>query len=110
MPPNEGKFTARFSLNLPADEGNPTRLPIGDLESVLGKGRVLQGQESTSLHDIMQGAWSEPVELLPTLLMAILLVLAIENLLANRFYNTDWAYLVGAVVGFFSRRLTGVFR
>ena len=50
---------------------------------------MLAGQETTNLHDIMQGQWSEPVEMFPSLMVAILLMLALENLLANRFYKRE---------------------
>ena len=35
----------------------------------------------------MQGHISKPLELLPWLLMAVLLVLAVESVLANKFYK-----------------------
>ena len=89
MAPFEGKFVARFSLNLPAEESNLSRIQIGDLEIVLGKGSVVEKQEAISLHDIMQGQWSEPIEMFPSLMVLILLVLALENLLGNRFYKRE---------------------
>jgi hypothetical protein len=40
-----------------------------------------------SLREALQGHWSQPVELFPWLMILLLLVLAVENLLANRFYR-----------------------
>ena len=42
-----------------------------------------------SLKDAIQDRWSQPVELFPWLMLLLLLVLAVENLLANRFYRQE---------------------
>jgi hypothetical protein len=43
----------------------------------------------TSLSDALQNHWSQPIELLPLLMIIILLVLAVESLLANKFYRQE---------------------
>jgi hypothetical protein len=42
-----------------------------------------------SLSGALESHWNQPVELLPWLMMLVLLVLALENLLANKFYRTE---------------------
>ena len=41
------------------------------------------------IHEALSGHWSEPMELFPWLMVALLLLLAVENLLANKFYKRD---------------------
>jgi hypothetical protein len=85
----DGKKTpvAGFSLNLPSEETNLERVPDEQLEAVLGKGRVARAGQSTSLLNALSGASRPPMELLPLMMMALLVVLAVESLLANRFYR-----------------------
>jgi hypothetical protein len=78
---------AGFSLNIPPVETDLERVPIEQLELVLGKGSVVQVLGSGSIRDALAGARRPPFELLPLLMMALLVVLTGESLLANRFYR-----------------------
>jgi hypothetical protein len=83
------KAVAWFSVNLPAEESNLTRVDKGAIEAVLGPDAVLAMQAQTDLKDAMQGHLSKPLELLPWLMVGLLLVLAVENLLGNKFYRRE---------------------
>jgi hypothetical protein len=83
----KGRTAAGFSLNIRAEESQLDRVPAEEVEAVLGKGAVLQVDRKVSLHEALQGLRAPPVELLPWLMMAVLLVLTVESFLANRFYR-----------------------
>jgi hypothetical protein len=83
------KPAAWFSVNAPAGESQLTRVPVDQIEAVLGEGSVLPVGRSTSLRDALQGHWGQPLELFPWLMIFLLLVLAVENLLANKFYRRE---------------------
>jgi hypothetical protein len=78
---------AGFSLDIPAVETDLERVPVEQLEQVLGKGCVVQVAGSSSLRDALASARRPPLELLPLLMMTLLVVLTVESLLANRFYR-----------------------
>jgi hypothetical protein len=81
------RAAAAFSLNIRAEESQLDRVPAEEIESVLDRGAVLQVDRKVSLHEALQGLRAPPVELLPWLMMAVLLVLTVESFLANRFYR-----------------------
>jgi hypothetical protein len=83
----QGKVLAAFSLNVRAEESVLERVPVEDLEAVLGKDSVLQVGRTVNLRNALQGLEAPPVELLPWLMMVVLLVLMVESLLANKFYR-----------------------
>ncbi len=85
---NPGQTTAlhKFSINVPGAESDLSRVPIGDIESVLGKDSLAPQDRNTPLLDTLN--WDEPMELFPWLMIALLFLLALESLLANRFYRT----------------------
>jgi hypothetical protein len=85
----DGRRTASFSVNLPPDESLLSRVPPEQIEALFGPGAVLAVGHSINLQDALQGHWSQPLELGPGLLIALLFVLALENLLANRFYRRE---------------------
>jgi hypothetical protein len=80
---------AWFSVNAPAGESQLARVPPEQIEALLGAGAVLPVGRSMSLRDALQGHWGQPVELFPWLMVFLLLVLAVENLLANKFYRRE---------------------
>jgi hypothetical protein len=63
------------------------RVPIQDIEAVLGKDTLSQLGRSVNLKDALAKMQPPPLELLHWLMMAVLLVLTVESLLANRFYR-----------------------
>jgi hypothetical protein len=85
----DGKRTSCFSLNIPPDESQLTPVPAEQIEALFGLGALLPLDSKRSLHEALQSHWNQPVELLPWLMMLLLLVLAVENLLANKFYRRE---------------------
>jgi hypothetical protein len=83
------KEVSAFTLNVPPEENRLTRVPPEQIESLLGEGSLMSADQKTDLSDALQNHWSQPLELLPTLMILLLLVLALENLLANKFYRRE---------------------
>jgi hypothetical protein len=75
------------SLNVRPQESDLERVPAEEIESVLGKETLLQVGRTVSLKEALLGMRPPPLELLPWLMIAVLIVLAGESLLANRFYR-----------------------
>jgi len=80
---------AAFSINLPSEESNLSRVPPREIETLLGPDAVLPLDRRANIRDALRGHWSEPVELFPLLMVLLLFVLALENLLANKFYKKE---------------------
>jgi hypothetical protein len=78
-----------FSVNLTTEEVTPARMAKHEIENVFGADAVVTADRKANLRDLLVGHWNEPVELFPYFMVAILLLLAIENLLANRFYRAS---------------------
>ena len=76
-----------FGLNIPAEESNLERLPVDTLEELLGPGSVAPVDRNLKLQDVLRGKFGQPIELFPFLLILLLLFMAFENLLSNRFYR-----------------------
>lgn len=77
----------RFSMNIAASESDLTRVPIDEIERLLGKDAVIAQERHTPILETLNDRWDEPIELFPWLMIALLFALALENLLANRFYR-----------------------
>jgi hypothetical protein len=80
---------AAFTLNVPPDESRLDRVPPEQIEALLGEGSLMTIDQKISLSEALQNHWSQPIELLPLLMIVILLVLAVECLLANKFYRHE---------------------
>jgi hypothetical protein len=74
-----------FSLNPPPEECELGRVPVEQIEELFGAGAVLKLDKGDSLRDALQG----PVRLLPWLMVLVVLLLAIESLVANKFYRRE---------------------
>jgi hypothetical protein len=85
----EGNRVAGFSLNVSERECDLTRVPAEQFEALFGPGSVRPGKGDANLRDTLQGGAGQPVEveLFSWLMILLLLVLALENLLANKFYR-----------------------
>jgi hypothetical protein len=83
----KGQAAAGFSLDVSAAESDLERVPVEELEAVLGQGAVLEVGRAVTLSDVIGKLRPPPIELLPYLMMALLLILTVESLLANRFYR-----------------------
>jgi hypothetical protein len=86
---DEEKRVASFSVNMPREECVLQRVSTAEIEALFGSGAVVPVDFQTNLRDALHGHWSQPLELLPLLLVALLLMLALENLLANKFYRRE---------------------
>jgi hypothetical protein len=82
-----GELVATFSLNVRPEENILERVPAEEIETALGPRSLLQVGRSVGLNEALQTTRPPPMELLPYLMMALLLVLTLESLLANRFYR-----------------------
>ncbi len=82
-----GEPLFRFSLNVPSEESDLSRVPLTEIEPLFGKDAVRAVRQGSDMQEALQGQWSEPVELYPVLMVVLLLALALENLLANKFYR-----------------------
>jgi hypothetical protein len=85
----DGKLTAAFSVNTPPEECDLAQVPAAEIEALFGAGAVAPVDRRSSLREALQGHWSQAVEMFPVLMIALLLALALENLLANKFYRRE---------------------
>lgn len=85
----DGQTLVRFSVNTPPEEADLTRVPLLDVESLFGIDSLVRVDETTRLEDVLIQQWGEPLELFPYLMVLLLVVLALENLLANKFYRRE---------------------
>ena len=76
-----------FSLNPPVEESNLERLPASDIEALFKENAVIPATKPLPLAEIMSGKFRTDLELFPFLMIILLLVMASENLLANKFYR-----------------------
>lgn len=86
---DDGKWRFRFSINVPPQESQLTRIAPESIEELFGPGAILTVGHGTSLREALQGRWKQPLELFPWLMILVLLALAVENFLANRFYRRE---------------------
>jgi hypothetical protein len=79
---------AAFSLNMPSAETllGP-RIGVDSIEDVLGAKSVAEIGQTRKLSDALEGQLRQPLDLFPWLMLLLLFALAIENLLANKFYR-----------------------
>src|SRR5262249_8017272 len=84
---DDGEALAWFSINLPPEESDLTKVPTAEIEAVLGPNAVLA--------DVVGGQISHPLEMLPSVMLVLLFLLAVENLLANKFYRREPAPPLG---------------
>ncbi|MCE9533547.1 MAG: hypothetical protein K8T89_20850, partial [Planctomycetes bacterium] len=76
-----------FSLYPSDKESNLGREPIEKIEELLGKDSVVAADKELKLRDFIGGKFSAPIDLFPFLMILLLLFLAFENLLSNKFYK-----------------------
>ena len=81
-----GDWRTAFSLNLPAEESDFSRLPDEVITSVLGPGTIIPATRELAFRESLELKFDQPVELFPWLLIAVLLLLCLEGFVANRFY------------------------
>jgi hypothetical protein len=85
----DAKRVVQFSVNLAPEECSLDRVPPREVEALFGQESVVPLDLRTKLGEVIRSHWSQPEELLPYLLVLLLLLLAVENLLANKFYRKE---------------------
>jgi hypothetical protein len=83
----DSKWSDGYSIHAPVEESNLDRLPPEVIAELLGPEALTPADKKRDLADILSGRFTQPVELFPFLMILLLLVLAVENLLANKFYR-----------------------
>ena len=81
------KHLAAFSINTRPEECQLDRVGVETIEKLLGEDSVLPVGRTANLEERLQQRWADPLELAPVLLILLLLLLAGESLLANKFYR-----------------------
>ena len=81
------KWLEGFSLNPPPEESSLDRVAPEAIEELFGPGSVITADKELTLADALRGHFGQPMELFPFLMILLLLLLAFENLLANKFYK-----------------------
>lgn len=81
------KWRDGFSLNVPNDESNLTKVPEEAIEGLMGPKSVVPLTKDVKLRDVLTTQFNQPIDLFPWLLIAVLMLLCVEGLLANRFYR-----------------------
>jgi hypothetical protein len=84
---NHPKWREGFSVNAPAEETNLERVPIEQIEALLGPKSVTPADKESPIREILKGKFTTPIELFPFLMILLLLFMAFENLLSNKFYK-----------------------
>jgi hypothetical protein len=83
----DGKWNEGFSLNVPVEESNLERVPPESIQELFGAETMFTADKKLSLTDILSGKFTQPIELFPFLMILLLLVLAMENWMGNKFYR-----------------------
>jgi hypothetical protein len=81
------KWQEGFSLNTPADESTLEKVPVEAIEELTGKNTVVPVEKNRTVREIIDVIIGSPVDLFPWLLIAVLMLLVLEGLVANRFYR-----------------------
>jgi hypothetical protein len=83
----KGNVVTGFSVNVRPEESDLSRVPDEAIREALGPDSLIRVGRDLSLKEALRGVRPPPVELLPWLMLALLLALAVESFLANRFYR-----------------------
>jgi hypothetical protein len=82
------EWSAKFSVNAPPAESLLLpRVPPETVAELFGPDSVLAPGQSRKLSELLDTHFRQPVELFPWLMILLLLALAVENLMANKFYR-----------------------
>jgi hypothetical protein len=84
----QSKFERGFSINLPLAATRLARLPIEELDILLGKDRYRIADDSRKI-EREAGRGRVGQELFPYMMALVALALALEQVLANRFYRRE---------------------
>jgi hypothetical protein len=95
-----GPVVRGFSSNLPPGATDLTRLPATELDGILGKDRYQLARNREEIHRVV-GQQRVGQEMYPYIVLLLAAALALEQVLANRFYRgereeteeTRWSWL-----------------
>ena len=76
-----------FCANIDRRQTDLTRAQQSELDVVLGEGRYLLARDRNEI-EFQQGTSRRGQEFFPLLMLSALIVMAVEHLLANRFYKS----------------------
>lgn len=76
-----------FSLNPTADESNLAKVPAEAITDVCGPKSIIPAERNLKLRDVIEASTDHPIDLTPWLLIAVLLLFALEGVFSNRFYR-----------------------
>lgn len=79
-----------FSTNVPAEESTFDKVPAEGVEELTGKNTVVPVGKALDLKEaLLSGTdtFKHPLDLFPWLLIAVLMLLVVEGLVANKFYR-----------------------
>ncbi|MCI0703340.1 MAG: BatA domain-containing protein, partial [Planctomycetia bacterium] len=74
-----------FSANELPEESNLEKVPVELIEELVEKDRVIPVDRNVSLRELLDVKLGGPIDLFPWLLIAVLMLLVLEGLVANRF-------------------------
>jgi len=65
------------------------RVPAATIAAVFGPDSIVAADKPTPLKEKLDQRYRQPLELFPWLMVLLLVILAVENFLANRFYKRE---------------------
>ncbi|HLW66916.1 MAG TPA: hypothetical protein VKS79_16495, partial [Gemmataceae bacterium] len=83
------RWETKFSLNPPPNEFVLDRVPPEEIEKVTGPEALVPAGQNKPLKDLISSRFRQPMELLPWLMAILLIGMALECYLANRFYKKE---------------------
>jgi hypothetical protein len=82
-----GSAREGFSLNPPGRESDLTKADVPPIEAVCGPNSVIPVEKTVSFRDLIESKFNQPVDLFPWLVILVLILIALEGVIANRFYR-----------------------
>jgi hypothetical protein len=76
-----------FSINVASTESDLTKREVADFTGLLGADAVVPIDKNVRFRDLLETKFNQPVELFPWLLLLVLVLFALEGVIANRFYR-----------------------
>ena len=84
---NDQPVTRGFSSNLAVEATNLDRMDVDQLDAILGAGKYQLAREEKEIQR-QQGTTRSGKEFYPLLILMMVIVLAVENMTSNRFYQS----------------------
>lgn len=81
------QWVTGYSLNPNPEEWTLTKVPEAAFQEMFGADVVVPVEKDVQLRDLLATKFNQPVDLFPWLLIVVLLLVAIEGVVANRFYR-----------------------